>query len=87
MQLFFHGFNLLFVSRFESEDRGPMQSFTLGLARVLKISVVLNCSRFFLFWMSHFSSEIVDQTFLYSDLKLKSAIIQDIPLLKSLPVG
>ena len=23
MQLFFHGFNLLFVSRFEFEDRGP----------------------------------------------------------------
>ena len=44
MQLFFHGFNLLFVSSFESEDRGPMQSFTLGLARILKISVVLNCS-------------------------------------------
>ena len=26
MQLFFHGFNLLFVSSFESEDRGPMRS-------------------------------------------------------------
>ena len=44
--LFLHGLNLLFVSSFEFEDRGPMSVtvYSLSLARLLKISAVLNFS-------------------------------------------